>query len=87
MRHSFVNLARARLNTEQRLSPYSEASLDALEEEYRNLLSKDVDDHDILLSTMLSVLSETDRKFLKNAPRGTLIKDLKAIRKTRGVRR
>src|SRR5262249_40053931 len=77
MRHSLVDLARAQLTAEQRRSPYSEASIDALEEEYRNLLTKDVSDPSIIISSMLSVLSETDRKSLKKASRETLKKDLK----------
>src|SRR6266404_4117214 len=57
IRHSFINLARAQLTPEQRRSPYSEASIDALEEKYRDLLTKDVSDPDIIISAILSVLS------------------------------
>jgi hypothetical protein len=87
IRDSLINLARAQLTPEQRRSPYSEASIDALEEKYRNLLTKDVSDPDIVISVILSVLSEADRKSLKKASRETLKKDLKAIRKMRGVSR
>jgi hypothetical protein len=85
MRLSFLNLARARLTPEQRLSPYSEASINALKAEYRTLLT--ASDPGIFVSTMLSVLSEIDLEFLKRASLETLKKDLKAIRKMSGVRR
>jgi hypothetical protein len=85
MRRSLINAARARLTPEQRRSPYSKASIDALEETYRNLLTEDPSDPDILISIMLSALSETDKKFLRRASRETLKKDLKAIRKARGI--
>ena len=87
MRRSFLNLARTQLNPEHRRVPYSKAAIAALEKEYRSLLAKELDDPNVLISSMLSVLSEADRKALKNVSSDTLIKDLKAIRKMRGVRR
>jgi hypothetical protein len=87
MRRSFLNLARMQLNHEHRRAPYSNAAIAALEEKYRNLLAKELDDPNVLISSMLSVLSKADRKALKNASSDTLIKDLKIIRKMRGVRR
>jgi len=87
IRSSLVNLARAQLTGEQRRSPYSKASINALREKYRNLLTKDVNDPDVVLATILSLLSETDRKSLKNASHETLKKDVKSIRKSRGVSR
>src|SRR5262245_45209558 len=87
IRSCLVDLARAQLTGEQRRSPYSKASINALREKYRNLLTKDVNDPDVVLGIILSVLSETDRKSLNNASPETLKKDVKAIRKSRGVSR
>jgi hypothetical protein len=87
IRLSLLNRARARLTPEERRSPYSEASLNALEATYQNLLREDVSGSDILASIMLSVVSETDLKSLEKTSRETLKKDLKAIRKMRGVKR
>jgi hypothetical protein len=68
IRSSLVDLARRQLTSEQRRSPYSKASINALREKYRNLLTKDVNDPDVVLGTILSVLSETDRKSLQRKP-------------------
>jgi hypothetical protein len=87
MRRSFLALARTQLSPEHRRAPYSNDAIATLEKNYRNLLRKKLDDANVLISSMLSVLTEADRKALKKASIDTLIKDLKALRKRLGVRR
>jgi hypothetical protein len=87
IRVSLIELARGRLDPEHRYAPYSKPALDSLREEYCKLLTDGDNDPNVIIPLMLSALSETDRKFLKNISRETLKKDVKAIRKKHGVRR
>jgi hypothetical protein len=87
IRLSIIGLARMRISPEHRREPYSKAAIAALRREYDNLMSKSADDPDPLISGMLSALSPTDRKHLKNASDETLIADVKIIRRRRGVKR
>jgi hypothetical protein len=75
------------LSPEHRFQPYSEAALEALREQYDNILKKREDDSHPIISGMLSALSPNDRKVLKKTSDETLKADLKLIRRRRGVKR
>ena len=87
MRQSFVRYARTQINPEHRLTPYAKKSFGELRKLYKNLLAKDANDPDPVLAAMHSALSPADRKSLRQASDDTLLKDLKAIRRSHGVRR
>jgi hypothetical protein len=88
MRRAFVKQARMRIGPEHRRAPYSNASLDALSKEYKNLLAKsEENDADPIIGAMQSVLSASDLKSLRQTSRDTLLSDLKAIRKSLGIKR
>jgi hypothetical protein len=86
LRRSLVEIARGRLNPDHRYASYSVAALNALGAEYRNLLTHGDNDPNVIVSSILSVLSPADRKSLRKASRHTLKKDVIAIRKKHGVR-
>lgn len=87
LRRCIVSLARMQLSPEHRFQPYSEAALEALREQYDNILKKREDDSHPIISGMLSALSPNDRKVLKKTSDETLKADLKLIRRRRGVKR
>ena len=87
LRQSLLKLARMRLSPDDRRAPYSKTAIAALRREYNNLLSKNANDPDPLISGMLSALSPTEHMVLKKASDDTLLKDLKDIRRMSGVRR
>jgi hypothetical protein len=79
MRRSLVMAAHARLKPAHRLHPFSIYSINALREEYLQLLAPEAKNLDLLVSLMLAALSENDRKILRKVGRETLIKDLKML--------
>ena len=79
MRRSLVMAAHARLKPARRLQPFSTYSINALREEYLQLLAPEAKNLDLLVSLMLAALSENDRKILRKVGRETLIKDLKML--------
>ena len=89
IRQSVVTVARTRLKSKR--EPYSNASVDALGEEFRRLvadggkncasLAKDKPDLCLLVPLMLGSLSEADRQKLEKTSRDTLLKDLKQVLK------
>ena len=87
MRLSILALARNKLLGKHLREPYSTASFAALRAVYDDLLTKNVDDPDPVISGMLSALSPVDRKFLKATSDDTLVKDLQVLlRRSRGKR-
>jgi hypothetical protein len=87
MRRSIIAYARTRLRPRQRSEPYSNTALTALRAVYDDLLRKNANDPDAIVSGIHSVLSPTDLKFLKKASDDTLLADLKLIRKRERLRR
>ena len=87
IRRSVLKVARTRLKSKR--APYSNASVDALDEEFRRLvagggkdcaaLAKDQRDLCLLVPVMLQSLSEADRQKLTKTSRDTLLKDLKQV--------
>ena len=91
IRRSIVSVARMRVKS--KYAPYSNASIDALEKEYRVLLGngrgedcaslvKDKYDPSWLVPLMLEACSEADQQKLKTVSRETLVRDLKRLLKT-----
>jgi hypothetical protein len=79
MRRSLVREAHARLNPTQRAHPYSDTSIDALRQEYLQLLAPGAKALDLWMPLMLAALSEKDRTTLRKVGRETLKKDLKTL--------
>jgi len=87
MRQSFLRYARMYLNPEHRRMPYANKSFRALRKIYNNFLDRDANDPDAVIAAMHSALSPADRKSLRRASDDTLLKDLKAIRRSHDIRR
>jgi hypothetical protein len=68
-----------RLKPSYRLSPFSVHSVDALHNEYRQLLALEAKNLGQLVPLMLAALSENDLKTLRKVKRSTLIDDLKLL--------
>ena len=89
IRRSVVKIARTRLKSKR--APYSNASVDALDEEFRRLvadggkncasLARDKRDLCRLVPLMLGSLSEAERQKLEKTSRDTLLNDLKQVLK------
>jgi hypothetical protein len=79
LRRSLVREAHARLKPAHRLHPFSGYSIDALHQQYLQLLALEANNLGILVPLILAALSENDRKILRKVERETLIKDLKTL--------
>ena len=89
IRRSVVKVARTRLKSKR--APYSNASVDALDEEFRRLvadggkncasLARDKRDLCLLVPLMLGSLSGAERQKLETTSRDTLLNDLKQVLK------
>jgi hypothetical protein len=87
LRRIIVKVARMELSPEQRREPYSTASFQALRETFDNILASNSDDKNPLVGAIHSALSRAGIDRLKGVSDDTLMKDLKAIRKSHGVSR
>ena len=79
MRRSLLREAHAQLKPAYRAHPFSTHSIDALHNEYLQLLAPEAKDLGLLVSIMLGVLPENDLKMLRKVKRETLIDDLKVL--------